>query len=174
MKAVFTRAALLALTAALAGCATGTAREGPPPMEVTRFHLGQAVARQLTRLGWSVAATTGQTEQVALINVEQGSREALSRSPVSIGIGGGTGGYGGGIGGGITVPIGGGATELVGTMLQVGLKRRSEGTVFWEGRATSEARAGTPEAQRTVAVGKLAEALFRDFPGESGRTIRLR
>lgn len=42
-----------------------------------------------------------------------------------------------------------------------------------EGRADIETPAGTRGANRTAAVERLAEALFRDFPGESGRTIRL-
>lgn len=202
MKAVFPRAGALLLAASLAGCATdgGNVRAGS---DVTSFHLNQpiargpiaieaadpadanniefrtysaAVARQLGRLGWTVVNTVGASEQVATVNVEQGSREAFrERSPVSIGIGGGTGGWRSGVGGGVSFGLGGGgAREIVGTMLEVRIKRRSEGTVFWEGRATTEARADSPEAQRVVAVEKLAEALFRDFPGESGRTIRVR
>ena len=54
------------------------------------------------------------------------------------------------------------------------IKRRSDGTVFWEGRATMEARVGTADSDRVVAVNRLAQALFQDFPGESGRTIRAR
>src|SRR5437764_5832921 len=89
--------------------------------EVTRFHLGQPfakstvaveaanpaltntpeyrtyediVARQLTRLGWTVVNTVGQSEQVAVVGVRQDMREGPPRrSPVSIGIGGGTGGW---------------------------------------------------------------------------------
>lgn len=201
MKAVFLRCGALALAACLTACSTGFGSRGPAGSEVTRFHLGQeiaraqisvepvnpadansiefrsyadAVSRQLARLGWTVVNTVGQSEQIALVDVEQGSREALRRSPVTIGVGGGTGGYGGGVGGGVTVPVGGGSNQLVGTMLNVRIKRRSEGTVVWEGRATTEAAAGAPEAQRTVAVEKLAAALFQDFPGESGRTIRVR
>jgi hypothetical protein len=203
MKAVFLRGCALFVAASLAGCTTGGGG-APAGADVTRFHLGQqiaraqiaveptnqadanslefrtyadAVARQLTRLGWTVVDTRGQSEQVALIDVEQGTREAIAqRPPISIGIGGGTGGYRSGVGAGLSFGVGGGGRggEIVGTLLEVRIKRRSEGTVFWEGRATTEARAGTPGAERTVAVEKLAEALFRDFPGESGRTIRVR
>jgi len=204
MKAVFLRgcAALFALS--IAGCST--IGGGPAPAEVTRFHLGQQIARgpiavepfepadanslefrsyagaienELRRLGWNVVNTVGQSEQVALIDVEQGSRESLSRSgsSVSVGVGGSTGGWRSGVGGGIGIgfPLGGGGgRDVIATLLEVSIKRRSDGTVFWEGRATTEAREGSPEAQRTVAVQKLAEALFRDFPGESGRTISVR
>lgn len=204
MKAVFLRATTIAIAASLAGCAT----MGPgdnAPVDVTRFHLGQVIARsqiavepieaadrnslefssyqaaverELTRLGWTVVSGVGQSEQIALIDVEQGPGTAgRSRSPVSIGVGAGTGtgGYGGGIGAGIGFPLGGGGSrELVATRLEVSIRRRSDSTVFWEGRAEAQGRVGTPDADRVWLAEKLAEGLFRDFPGESGRTIRLR
>jgi hypothetical protein len=46
--------------------------------------------------------------------------------------------------------------------------------VVWEGRARLEARDGTPYASSAAAVDKLAMALFKDFPGESGRTISVK
>ena len=202
MKAVFLRTAVIAMAASLSACAT----MGPgdnAPVDVTRFHLGQpgarstitvepidaadrnslefssykaAVERQLAERGWTVVNTVGQSEQIALIDVEQGA--AISeprRSPVSIGVGAGSGGYGGGASVGVGFPIGGsGARETVATMLEVSIRRRSDSTVFWEGRAQTEGRVGTPDADRMWLSEKLAEALFRDFPGESGRTIRLR
>jgi hypothetical protein len=199
MKALFPRLGVAAVALALSACTTTGGREAPA--QVTRFHLGQpvaraqiaieafdpadqnslefrsyadAVARQLTRLGWTVV-NAPQSEQVALIDVEQGSREALAqRSPVSIGIGGSTGGWGSGVGLGasIGIPVGKSRSrEIVATQLEVRIKRRSNGEVFWEGRAMTEARADDPLAQRTIAVEKLANALFIDFPGESGRTI---
>jgi hypothetical protein len=194
--------ALCALTL-VAGCATDDISTGT---SVTRFHLGQpiaraqiavepadprdagslefsqiavAVGRELTRLGWTVAQGEARSEQVALVGVTQQSREAARRSGLSIGIGGGTGSYGRGggvgVGGGVTVPVGGrGANQVVATQLNVRIQRRSDATVAWEGRAETEARAGTPLATKSGAADRLAWALFRDFPGESGRTIRVR
>jgi predicted small secreted protein len=186
MKAVFLKGSLLLLAASLAGCSTmrgGGGGADAGGIEATRFHLGQPVAkgqiaveafdpadanmvefpayassvnRQLTRLGWTVAPSNRQTEQVALIDVQQGSRAALTAR----------------VGG--AAAIGAGAANSVATLLEVRIRRRSDGTVIWEGRAISEAPAAATGAQRTAAVEKLAEALFRDFPGESGRTIRLR
>lgn len=203
MKAVFLRGCALAMAASLAACSTsGGGGGGRDYGEITRFHLGQqiargpiaiepfgdqgadslefrtyadAVGRQLTRLGWTVVDTPGQSEQVAFVDVHQGTRETLARrSPVTLGIGGGSFGYGGGVGGGISFPVGGGrGGPVVGTMMEVSIKRRSDGTVFWEGRGRTEARAGSPEAQPSIAVEKLADALFGDFPGESGATIRV-
>jgi hypothetical protein len=193
MKALFSSAAALMLVASLPGCAT-YADHGRA--EVTRFHSGQpiprgriaieafnpayagspafqqdavAVANHLSRLGWTVVPSA-EADQIAIVDIRQGSRAAYSGSPVTIGIGGFTGGWNSSVGGGASFPVGGGGTrELVGTMLDVRIRRRGEGTTMWEGRAWEEAPGGPG-----FAVERLAEALFRDFPGESGRTIRLR
>jgi hypothetical protein len=192
MKTAFLRSAALLLAAALAACAGGGGKERPAAggIDVARFHLGEpvaraqiavepfdkadanrpeypayaaAVGRQLSRLGWTVVPTMTQSEQIALVDLEQGSREAvaaLSAARIGRGLS-------------ATVPAGTSA-GITATLLEVAIRRRSDGTVFWEGRAVGEARTGTPEAARTAAVERLAEALFRDFPGESGRTIRVK
>ncbi|HEY1603993.1 MAG TPA: DUF4136 domain-containing protein [Allosphingosinicella sp.] len=198
MKGLFLRAGALLIAAALAGCATNPG-EGPRPgTQATRFHLGEPiargpiaieaavpaetntpefrayadiVARHLTQLGWPVVNGVGNSEQVAIVNVQQSSLAEMRRPPVTIGIGGGSYGWHGGVGGGVAFPVGGGARPLVGTLLEVRIKRRSDGTVFWEGRASIVARPGGPDAQPVPAVEKLANLLFQDFPGDSGRTI---
>ena len=199
MKALSLRSATMLLAVALAGC-TSSGRV-VQPVEATRFHLNQpiargevavepfagaaagpefnvyaaAVARQLAALGWSLAPEVGASEQVALVGIEQGSlAEAPRRSPVSVGVGGGTGGYGSGVGVGVGLNLGGKRSgEIIRTTLQVRIKRRSDGTVFWEGRASDAVRAGAEEAQPAAIADRLASALFRDFPGESGHTIRV-
>lgn len=197
MKALFLRRGALILAIGLAGCTTAGGG-GNRPVEVTRFHLqepiarGQiavepfvpgagsmeydiyaaAVKRELARLGWTVVDTIGQSEQIALLDVHQSDREAPPRrGPVSVGVGGGAGSYGGGVGVGVGFNLGGRKHGGVSTMLEVRIKRRSDATVFWEGRASSEIQAQDPAA-RSAAVDRLAQALFRDFPGESGQTIR--
>jgi hypothetical protein len=138
MKASFARCTLIGAAALLSGCASiGGGGTASSAIDVTRFHLGQqiargeiavepvnpvmanslefsryaaAVERQLTALGWQVVRGNTRSEQVALVRLDQGSRAQLANRPsLSIGIGGGTGGYrsGVGVGGGITLPIGG-------------------------------------------------------------------
>ncbi|HEX8644890.1 MAG TPA: DUF4136 domain-containing protein [Allosphingosinicella sp.] len=119
--------------------------------EFTAF--GDAVERQLARHGYTIAANRPASEQIARITVSQGTRAAL------------TTGWPAGLGRGSS------QANVVATLLDVRIQRRSDGTVFWQGRAVTETAAGTP---RTEIVERLAEALFRDFPGESGRTIRVR
>lgn len=132
------RAGLLVLAVALAGCVTSDqgagVREG---VDVTRFHLGQPIARgairvepvdpaqanslefaqtaasvahQLGRLGWTLTPNDARSEQVALVRAEQFAREGHApRSGVSVGVGGSTGGWrsGVGVGVGATIPVGG-------------------------------------------------------------------
>lgn len=194
MAAHFTKALIIGAALALSGCATSL-----PTVQVTRFHLNQpippggirvqpfvsdgglefqtyagAVQNELTRLGYPAAGADG-GQYVAILSVMRDTREALARrSPVSVGIGGGTGGYGGGVGLGVGISLGGRPKSSVVTELRVQIKRRGGGDVVWEGRAQLEARENAPAAQPGIAAGKLAAGLFRDFPGESGRTITVR
>ena len=203
MKTSIVRLGLIVAAAAgAAGCATDTGGGAQSGVAVTRFHLNQPiargeiaveasdledansiafaeqalpVARELTRLGWTVTVRNPASEHVAVVRIDQGRRAARQNSGLSIGIGGGTGGYrsGVGLGLGTTIPIGG-TGPIVVTELAVRIQRRSDATAIWEGRAQLEARDGTPLADPRGAVDRLAGALFEGFPGESGRTIRVR
>ncbi len=183
------RTLLLSTVFALGGCAASI-----PPVQVTRFHLGSeiarapvapviiensleraaydaAVARELARLGF--AAGTAEARYTFSSEVARETRAAApKRSPISIGIGGGTGGYGGGVGAGVSFGLGGKKNnEIVATRLSVQLRERGGKGVVWEGRAETEAPSNAPASQPGLAADKLAKALFKDFPGESGRTI---
>jgi hypothetical protein len=183
MKAVFLRGCTLLLAASLAACATTGGGGGGGGIEVTTSHLNQPIARsqiavepfdaadantpefrnyassvaqQLTRLGWTVVNTTGQSEQVALIDVQEGSRAALTPRTA------------------VPATAAGARAGSVATLLEVRIRRRSDGTVVWDGRSIGETPASSSGAQRTATVDSLAAARFRDFPGISGRTIRAR
>jgi hypothetical protein len=173
----------LAAALALGGCAStrgGGGAQAAGGVDVTRTHLGQvftraqiavepvnaadsnnpefrafaaAVEPQLARWGYTIAPNRSASEQIARVSVSQGSRAAL------------TTGWPAGLGPAARAP------NSVATMLDVRIQRRSDGTAIWQGRAVTEAPAGTP---RTALVERLSQALFRDFPGESGRTIRVR
>jgi Domain of unknown function (DUF4136) len=182
----------LIVLAAVSGCAASI-----PPVEVTRFHLGQAIApsatsvepltgsdaqslefrtyaaavtRELSRLGFGGEAAP---LYIAQIEFYRTSRvDPVQHSPVTIGIGGGSFGSHVGIGVGTSFGIGGnGQKETLVSRLAVRLKRKSDGSVVWEGRAVTEAPVNAPAAQPGLAADKLAMALFKDFPGESGKTV---
>lgn len=192
--------AAMALTGALAGCTT-TATSGP--VEVTRFHLGAPLERGTLTVepapggglpgpefqtyatavqgealghGFTAPAAGDAGQYLAVVGFTRTTRQGPPRAGgVSIGLGGG--GYSGGVGlgGGVSFPIGKRRYhELVATDLAVQIRRRADGTIIWEGHAVTSADAAAPDGQADAAAGKLARALFRGFPGESGRTITVR
>ena len=135
-----------------------------------------AVLRELQRAGFSEASPNADnSEYVARITIEQARINAGGRrSPVSVGVGGSTGSYGSGVGLGIGINLGGRPKDKIVMELSVRIARRSNDDVIWEGRSSVEAKEGSPASQPGLAASKLAEALFRDFPGQSGETIRVK
>jgi hypothetical protein len=187
-----------AVVGLLAGCETA------PPTRVTRFNLGQpippapvaiiprnsgdagglafsntasAVAGELHRLGFTVAAPNDATTPlIAVVGLDQATRPGPPKGPAfSVGIGGASFGRHTGFGGDVDVPVAGQRPSYIdATMLQVQLKRRSDSTVIWEGRAQAMTDAGSPAGSPTILAQRLAGALFKDFPGASGQTIMVK
>lgn len=168
-----------------------------PPVEVTRFHVSEAIApgavvtgpiagtdggtmefrtyalavsRELARVGFAEGANAPYTAE---IGYSRDARERLAkRSPVTIGIGGGSFGSHVGVGLGTSFGLGGDKSKQdIVSRLEVRLKRNADGAVVWEGRAQTEAPSNAPAAQPGLAADKLSRALFDGFPGESGKTI---
>jgi hypothetical protein len=51
------------------------------------------------------------------------------------------------------------------------IRDRDSGETLWEGRASFAVKASSPLAETQLGAAKIAEALFQDFPGNSGETI---
>ncbi len=193
MKVLHTIVAMAAFSG-LAGCVSPVG-----PVEVTRFHLldtgqlgrgsisvepapgvdGQslefrsyaaAVGRQLALLGYA-EQPAGTGNQIAQVRLDrQTLRPERRRGPVSVGVGGSTGSYGGGVGLGIGIDLSGPPPEQVATELAVSIRERTSGQAIWEGRASFTVKASSPLAGTQLGAAKLAEALFKGFPGQSGET----
>ncbi len=191
--------AIVAAPLVLAACATTSAG----PVDVTRFHRADqvaltpgaftvettgsfgganledkvwsdAVAGELTRLGFR--ADSGNAPYIVKVSHNRGMVDpALGgrRSPVSVGVGGSTGSYGSGLGVGIGIDLSGPPKPRVGDDLAVSITRRADNQVVWEGRASSESKQGSAASQPNVAAAKMAAALFKDFPGKNGASIRV-
>lgn len=189
-------ATLLSL-AALSGCVAPVG-----PVEVTRFHLpdtsrlgrgaiavepapgmagdslefrsyAAAVGRQLALFGYS-EQTAGSGDQVALVRLERRRfRPERNGGPVSVGLGGSTGSYGSGLGMGLGINLSGPPAEVVETELAVTIKDRASGQALWEGRSSFAVTAKSPLADTQLGAAKMAEALFKGFPGNSGETIQV-
>ncbi len=132
-----------------------------------------AVARELQRIGYSeLAAGSRNSQHVAVLALERRIlRAGRDGSPVSVGVGGSTGSYGSGVGVGIGLDLSGPPPEQVETRMSVVIRERDSNRTLWEGRASFAVKATSPLAGSQLGAAKLAEALFRDFPGESGETI---
>lgn len=130
-----------------------------------------AVSREMSRIGYS--EKSGASDVVAEVRVSTSELRGDRRSPVSVGVGGSTGSYGSGVGVGLGINLGGGSQARVETLLSVRILRARDNLVIWEGRAAQVAGKRAPAAQPGIAASKLAEALFKDFPGESGKTTQI-
>lgn len=132
----------------------------------------RAVEHQLQLQGLVAAAEGASAPLKVRIGFDRAERASLARrSPVSVGVGGSTGSYGSGVGLGVGINLGGGPKATQDLQLSVRIDDAATGQAVWEGRALTAVPAKAPAAQPSLAAAKLAEALFKDFPGESGRTI---
>ena len=184
----------IAATLALAGCVAPIG-----PVEVTRFHaadiamLGKgtisvepapgadgnnlewqsyraAVMRQLVLLGYT-EAVPGAGAQVATMTLSRQTLQPQGRSPVSVGVGGSTGTYGSGVGLGVGINLSPTPSSQVATDLAVTIRDRATAAALWEGRASFTVSSKSPLANTALGAPKMTEALFKDFPGQSGETI---
>ncbi len=153
--------------------AVDTLTDSPIDSQSLEFRsYASAVAEQLRQIGYTPVADTTGAAYLARVNYRRATREAgPSRSPVSVGVGGSTGSYGSGVGVGLGISLGGKKRGEVLTQLSVAIERRTDASVVWEGRADTAAREGSDAATVEAMANKLAAALFKGFPGESGRTI---
>lgn len=129
-----------------------------------------AVARELVRIGYAEAPAGG--TQVAEVRLMRRTwQPERNRGPVSVGVAASGGSYGSGVGMGVGIDLSGRPPAQTETELGVMIKDRPGGRTLWEGRAQFTVRADSPLAQTDLGAAKLAEALFRGFPGHSGETI---
>ncbi|MGN6690525.1 MAG: DUF4136 domain-containing protein [Sphingopyxis sp.] len=143
---------------------------GIPSLEWESYRT--AVDQQLQRQGLVAAGSNEKAPLLVRIAFERSQQApAARRSPVSVGVGGSTGSYGSGVGLGLGINLGGGPKRMADLQLSVRIDDVASGQAIWEGRALTAVPVKAPAAQPSLAAVKLAEALFKDFPGESGRTI---
>ncbi len=189
------RFAIVAGLAALGGCVAPVG-----PVEVTRFHVADigalgrgaiavepapgtdgaslewqsyqaAVRRQLVLAGYAEAPAGGGGQVAQLRLARTTIRPERTSAPVRVGMGGTTGSFGTGVGLGVGINLTPRAAEQTETTLAVTIRDRKSDAVLWEGRASFTVRASSPLADTALGAPKMAEALFRGFPGQSGETI---
>lgn len=142
-----------------------------------------AVAAELTQLGYARAASPEAADMLVRFDYRvDGGRERVRTTP---GAGGGFGafgpwgpwgGWGGGFGGwgfGFNDPFFGGPDVRSYTVYTSGVElkidRRADGQRLFEGKAEAVSRSN----RLPRLVPNLVDALFTDFPGNSGETVRI-
>ena len=135
----------------------------------------EAVARELAKLGYR-ESSRDQAAQVAQVSLERlVSQPQPKEGPVSVGVGGSTGSYGSGVGLGIGINLGGNKpSQLVGTQMSVRIRDAASGDALWEGRANFSVGTESPLAGGEANAATIADALFREFPGNSGETVEVK
>lgn len=184
------RIALLLFLATLTACASSK-----PRTEITRFHLNQPIPAETVRVEPAGSTDTVSLEyqtyeqyvvdELSRLGFEPGDERAdliaevavvrgiqavaPERSPVSVGVGGGSYGGSGGVSGGMSFPLGGSSGgERYVSQLKVTLIKDSNKSVVWEGSVRQESK--TAPAAPAENMRALVSALFAEFPGESGKT----
>ncbi|WP_395330619.1 DUF4136 domain-containing protein [Novosphingobium sp. BL-8H] len=133
-----------------------------------------AVGQELARVGFRQAlpGETVSDTKVAVLTVDRRTLQVGNQSnPVSVGGLGTAGSYGSGVGLGIGINLSGRPADQVETRMQVMIRDRPGGRTLWEGRAAFTVSSKSPMAQTSLGAAKMAEALFKGFPGQSGETI---
>ncbi len=125
---------------------------------------------ELAKAGFKMAAGGQPVDHVARIRLSGNSEVMRKRSPISIGIGGGTGGWNSGIGGGVSFPIGGGVRTVTAALLTLQIRRTSDNSALWEGRASTIA----PSIDPISAAPVLLQALLKGFPGPNGQSVTVK
>jgi hypothetical protein len=190
--------ALAPLALLASGCTTSG---GIAPVDVVRYHLSQpipastvalqpqspdqagpeyalyagAVSAELARIGFAPATDAARADYVATVAFSRTDRgQVRTRPPVTIGLGGGSFGGNVGVGGGASFGVGSKTRTVYGTELGLQLRRRGDATMIWEGKAVTETLSGQPGAQPADGAARMAAALFKGFPGQSGITIQVK
>ena len=144
----------------------------PPAAPSLQFGaLAAAASGEFARAGFRPVANGQPADFVARLSLTGTSQVAPKRSGFSIGLGGGTGGlHGGGVGGGVSFPIGGSTRMVTAAQMTVQIRRASDSSTVWEGRASSIA----PGADPISAAPALLQALLKGFPGPSGQSVKVK
>lgn len=162
-----TRFHLLAPPApALAGASMAVEPADPNAPALQFGALAAAAGAELAGAGFKPATTGQPADYVARIALTGSSEEVRKRAPISIGIGGGRGGWNGGVSGGVAFPLGGGTRTVTTALITIQIRRASDNSAVWEGRASAIA----PTTDPFSAAPALLKALFSGFPGPNGQS----
>ncbi|MEI6486534.1 MAG: DUF4136 domain-containing protein [Sphingomonadales bacterium] len=166
IKVEVTRFHVLGPANSLAGNSITVVPADPAAQTELQFGaLAGITTAELAKAGFKLATGAG-SDLVARVTLSGSSQVVQKRAPFSIGIGGATGGWRGGVGGGLSFPLGGGTRTVTSAEMLLQIRKASDGTALWEGRASTI----SPGADPISAAPALLQALLQGFPGPTGQT----
>lgn len=147
--------------------------------ETARSAFRAAIGDQLAKLGYTVVSDENAASQIATINTSRASQAASTQqNPVSVGVGGSTGSFGSGLGVGLGVNLGGGGNRSPRVVSQLSVaiivnRDEPDRQNLWEARAQFPTSVDSPYAPLGANARVLAAAVFQDFPGGNGDTVKV-
>ena len=135
-----------------------------------------AVIDQLVIAGYDTLPAAAAHGQRAELRIVHGLAEPaeLPHKPVSGTMEVGVSNHGSMAGMGINIDLTKPKKALLSTRLEARIRDGASGAVLWEGRAEIATRDGDANWPTQKIAARLAEALFRDFPGKPGETYSMR
>ncbi|MDD3799635.1 MAG: hypothetical protein PHE36_10715 [Novosphingobium sp.] len=154
------------------GAVAVTAADGSLADARARDTFEAAVIDQLVKAGYETAAPDPDGGQIAEVRVLRREIEPAEppRKPVSGEMTVGVSNRGSMMGMAVAVDMTKPLKALVSTRLEARIRDRVSGETLWEGHAAMATRDGDPDWTDQAIAHRLAEALFRDFPGKSGES----
>lgn len=144
-------------------------REGEVTAPRERATYEAAIIDQLVKAGYDTAKvdpTDGQIAEVRIIRTVVVPQE-LKRKPVSGAMDLGVSNRGSMVGMALNVDLTKPKKALISTRLEARVRDRATGKALWEGHAEIDTRDGDDKWTEQIIAGRLADALFEDFPNRS-------
>ncbi|MBS1239607.1 MAG: hypothetical protein H6R45_313 [Proteobacteria bacterium] len=133
-----------------------------------------AVIDQLVKAGYDTTAAPGSEGQVAELRIVRNVIEPAEtrHKPVSGEMDVGISNRGSTMGMGISIDLRKPKKALMSTRLETRIRDRATGAVLWEGRADIATRDGDEDWSDQAIAARLAQSLFKKFPGTTDETYR--
>jgi hypothetical protein len=144
------------------------------PMDVPAAAYEAAVIDQMVHAGYDTNGPPGGESQVVELRLtrDELAPAELKRNPVSGEMAVGVSNRGTSTALGLNLDFSKPRKALLSTRLEARIRDKASGTVLWEGRATIATRDGDDKWSDQAIATRLAEALFRRFPGSTELSYR--
>jgi hypothetical protein len=144
------------------------------PMDVPGAAYEAAVIDQMVHAGYDTSGPPGAESQVVELRLTRHelAPAELKHKPVSGEMAVGVSNRGTSTALGLNLDFSKPRKALLSTRLEARIRDKASGTVLWEGRATIATRDGDDKWSDQAIATRLAEALFRRFPGSTELSYR--